>query len=54
MITVVEQDIYTSSLCFWGQYLVAKLYAFQANIPPATESYTARQMPAFWLNGSIT
>tara|TARA_R110000796_G_scaffold65569_4_gene151458 strand:+ start:2821 stop:3930 length:1110 start_codon:yes stop_codon:yes gene_type:complete len=37
-----------------GQYLVVKLYAFQSSIPTATEAYTARQMPAFWLNGSIT
>ena len=37
-----------------GQWLTAKLYAFGSAIPSATEAYTARQMPGFWLNGTIT
>lgn len=37
-----------------GQYLTARIYAFQSSIPVVTEAHSARQMPAFWLNGVIT
>lgn len=37
-----------------GQWLTVRLYKFASAIPTATEAYTARQMPGFWLNGTIT
>ena len=37
-----------------GQYLEARIYSFQAFIPTTQETYTSRQMPAFWLNGIVT
>ena len=37
-----------------GQYLTAVIYQFESRIVISTEALTARQMPAFWLNGSIT
>tara|TARA_R110000824_G_scaffold158276_6_gene332059 strand:+ start:600 stop:1721 length:1122 start_codon:yes stop_codon:yes gene_type:complete len=37
-----------------GQYLTAVIYEFESRIVVSTEALTARQMPAFWLNGSIT
>ena len=37
-----------------GQWLTARLYSFESAIPALTEAHSARQMPAFWLNGTIT
>tara|TARA_R110000824_G_scaffold159639_1_gene334100 strand:- start:186 stop:1298 length:1113 start_codon:yes stop_codon:yes gene_type:complete len=37
-----------------GQWLTARLYDFESAIPTTTEAHTARQMPAFWLNGTVT
>ena len=37
-----------------GQWLTARLYDFESAIPTTTEAYSARQMPAFWLNGTVT
>ena len=37
-----------------GHRLVLRLYKFESEIPVLTEAHSARQMPAFWLNGAIT
>ena len=37
-----------------GQWLTVRVYNFESAIPNATEAYSARQMPGFWLNGTIT
>jgi len=37
-----------------GQWLTARLYDIASAIPTTTEAYSARQMPAFWLNGTVT
>lgn len=37
-----------------GQWLTVRLYKFESAIPTLTEAHSARQMPAFWLNGTIT
>jgi|14BtaG_2_1085337.scaffolds.fasta_scaffold00043_36 hypothetical protein len=37
-----------------GQWLAVRLHNFESTIPTATEALTARQMPGFWLNGTIT
>jgi len=37
-----------------GQWLVARVYQIASLIPTATGALAYRQMPAFWLNGTIT
>ena len=36
------------------QWLEVKIYEFESRIVSNTQALTSRQMPAFWLNGSIT
>lgn len=37
-----------------GEYLIAKVYAFESVISATEEAHSSRQMPAFWLNGTVT
>lgn len=37
-----------------GQHLKVRLYTQESAIPSVTEALSNRQMPAFWLNGTIT
>tara|TARA_R110002012_G_scaffold251565_1_gene429470 strand:- start:15 stop:1127 length:1113 start_codon:yes stop_codon:yes gene_type:complete len=37
-----------------GQRLTARIYHFESAIAPATGALTYRQLPAFWLNGTVT
>ena len=37
-----------------GQWLTARIYHFESSIAPTTGAHAYRQMPAFWLNGTVT